>query len=60
MPKIGIKEHEIVKISKKGELETIFAPFFGLYTKKNSLKFVIYTLYENLLEPNLWLIAKEK
>ena len=49
MPKLGISEHEIVKISKKGDL---FGPIVGFYTKV-FLKFVVHTLYEKRLESNL-------
>jgi hypothetical protein len=58
MPKLGISEHEIVKISKnKGTLE-IFSTNFGFLHLKDPIKFVIQALYENLLEPNLWLVEK--
>ena len=49
MPILGISEHKIVKINKKGEL---FWPILGFYTKKESSKFVIHALHENFLEPN--------
>lgn len=35
MPKLGIKEHEIVKISKKRGLLKFFRPILGFYTKKS-------------------------
>ena len=60
MPKLGICEHEIVKISnKKGTLE-IFWTNIGILQYKESSKFVIHALYENFLESNLWLIAKKE
>ena len=34
MPKLGIKEHEIVKISKKRGLSKFFAQFLGLTLKR--------------------------
>jgi hypothetical protein len=46
MPKLGISEHEIVKISKKGDFR-IFLTDFG------SPKFVILAFFENHLEANL-------
>ena len=53
MPKLGICEHEIVKISnKKGTLE-IFWTNIGILQYKESSKFVIHALYENFLESNL-------
>ena len=44
MPKLGISEHEIVKISKKR--------FFDQFWDEESQKFVIHALHENLLEQN--------
>ena len=35
MPKLGIKEHEIVKISKKKGTLDYFCQIFGFYTKKS-------------------------
>ena len=52
MPNFGISEHEIVKISKKGDFSNFWTNFW--------IKFVIHALFENLLEPNLWLIAKKE
>ena len=34
MPKLGIKEHEIVKISKKGDFRNFFDQFFGFTLKR--------------------------
>jgi hypothetical protein len=34
MPKLGIKEHEIVKISKKGDFRNYFGHFLGFTLKK--------------------------
>ena len=48
MPKLGIKEHKIVKISKK---KGDFDKFLG-FTLKRAPKLVFHTFYENFLEPN--------
>ena len=34
MPKLGIKEHEIVKISKKGDFRNFFGQFLGFTLKR--------------------------
>ena len=34
MPKLGIKEHEIVKISKKGDFRKFFGQFLGFTQKR--------------------------
>ena len=34
MPKLGISEHEIVKISKKGDFRNIFDKFLGFTLKR--------------------------
>ena len=53
MPKLGVKEHKIVKIrKKKRDFRNFFDQFLG-FTIKGSLKLMIHTFYENLLEPNL-------
>ena len=44
--------------AKKGTLE-MFWTHFGILHQKEPLKFLIHALYENLLEPNLRLIAKK-
>jgi hypothetical protein len=43
MPKLGINEHEIVKISKKGDFRKYFGPILGFYTAESS-KIVIHAL----------------
>ena len=50
MPKLGIDEHKIVSINKKGDQ---FWDFIQKWAPK------INTLYENILEPNLWFFVKK-
>ena len=59
MPKLGIKEHEIVKISKKEDFRNFFDRFWS-FTLKRAPKFVIQAFYENLLEPNVKVICKKE
>ena len=42
MPKLGVSEQEIVKISKKGKEIEIFMTHFGALHHKESTKFVIH------------------